>query len=400
MSNDNKTRRRVLLLGTHGQSNVGDELLLQTFLQELGADHDYQINSYDPEETAASIDEAFCVDVFNTALGQWRLPLRILRSDVVIFAGGSIVKELTPATQRWRYSTLLMVLAIVTFARWMCRTPVLLSNVGVGPLGSRRGRFLAKLILAQASLVATRDRASTTMCHRLGLSSDRVRHVPDAVFVNSPCSFAPPRRHAQTGDGPLRIALNLNHDVEDEALWEAFLEKVRQALGHLQAGREVEIIALPMQSTFKDDNDLTVLRDFLATTPLQTRISEVKDHHDAARVIAEADVVLAERLHAIVLATILGTPVVALPYSTKVTELAAELRLVDRAFSVHDSFSPVALSRAIVAAAADAEFEGARLQAHAIVQQEQLVSYFASVRQWTTTPTTSWSALQQSPVSR
>lgn len=395
MSTDTTSLRRVLLLGTHGQFNVGDELLLQTFLRELGTDFDYQVNSYDPASTAASIDEAFMVDVFDTASGKWRLIQRIVRSDVVIFAGGSIVKELSPATQRWRYSTLLMVLIVVTFARRIGRTPVLLSNVGVGPLASRRGRFLAKITLAQANLVSTRDRASMEMCHRLGLAHDRVLHVPDAVFVNTAHNFETSRRHVDKGVRPLRIALNLNHDVEDEDVWLAFLENVRQALGDLAAQREIEIVALPMQSTFKDDNDLVVLREFLATVPVGAQFPEVRDHHDAAQIISEVDVVLAERLHAIVIATILGTPVVALPYSTKVTELAAELGLDERSFPVQEAFSAMALSRALDAASVDGDAEGARLRAHATMEQHQLVRYFESVRQWMATPTSSWSALRQ-----
>ena len=50
--------RRILLLGTHGQQNIGDELLLSTFLSMLGSEHDYEINSYDPVATAAALDPA------------------------------------------------------------------------------------------------------------------------------------------------------------------------------------------------------------------------------------------------------------------------------------------------------------------------------------------------------
>ena len=43
--------KQVLFLGTHGQYNIGDELLLETFLEQLGDQHHYTINSYDPEFT-------------------------------------------------------------------------------------------------------------------------------------------------------------------------------------------------------------------------------------------------------------------------------------------------------------------------------------------------------------
>ncbi len=46
--------RRIVFLGTHGQYNIGDELLLETFLTQLGAEHHYVVNSYDPEFTRQS----------------------------------------------------------------------------------------------------------------------------------------------------------------------------------------------------------------------------------------------------------------------------------------------------------------------------------------------------------
>ena len=75
--------RRVLLLGTHGQQNIGDELLLSTFLSMLGSEHDYEINSYDPVATAAALDPAYDVDIFDTAAERLGLLRRIRRADTV-----------------------------------------------------------------------------------------------------------------------------------------------------------------------------------------------------------------------------------------------------------------------------------------------------------------------------
>lgn len=390
--------RRVLLLGTHGQFNVGDELLLRTFLRQLGDEHRYQVNSYDPAATAEAIGDVHRVEVFDTAADTWRLPARILRSDVVVFAGGSIVKELTPATGRWRYSTMLMVLAIVTFARRVARRPVLFSNIGVGPVVTGFGRLLAKLTLRQADLVATRDAASAAMSARLGVPADRLAHVPDAVFANTAADLDHRPVTADRDPAPLRVALNLNHDVDDEEEWDRFLELVADALRALAAERDLEIVGLPMQSTFKDDNDMVVLRDFLDTTGLPGRVATVVDHADVARIVGDVDVVLSERLHAIVIAAIVGTPVVALPYSTKVTELADELGLHDRSFPVNRPFRPGELRDAL-AGAADDHGEGPRLEAHAERSRAELVAHFDAVRRWIDTPTRSWSALR-SPATR
>ncbi len=83
-----------------------------------------------------------------------------------------------------------MVLAIVTFARQVARKPIVMSNIGVGPLQTPRGRQLAGWILRQVSVLSVRDRKSYETCLGLGLAPDRVQLVPDAVFVNPPAVFS------------------------------------------------------------------------------------------------------------------------------------------------------------------------------------------------------------------
>ena len=383
---------RILLLGTHGQCNIGDELLLATFLRELGAEHTYEINSYDPRATAATLDPRYDVEVFDTATTRLGLVRRIRRADVVFFAGGSIVKELTPATGRRRTSVLLMVLALMTAARWFGRTPVLMSNIGVGPVTTRWGRLLAALILRQATLISVRDHASWVTCLELRVRPSRLVELPDAVFVNGPEEFAATRRKAVRGHAPIRLALSLNHDIENEDTWKDFLGRLGTALRRVDARIGLEILALPMQSAYKKDHDLAVIEEFVADHRLRCEFVPVDDHDDAARVIARADVVLAERLHAVVLATILGTPVVPLPYSVKVSELADGLGLADVSFPVDDRLDLMALADAICALAARTD-EGARLQAEAAARRQELLSYRRALRRWIRVPTSDWTAI-------
>ena len=168
----------VLFLGTHGQHNIGDELLLTTFLDQLGTDHHYRVNSYDPEGTGESLRSRFDAETFHTTDDRGALLGHLRRCDVVVFGGGSIVKELGATTGRNRHSTLLMLLALVTVVRWIFRKPMLMSNVGVGPIRSRTGRLLAGLILRQVTLISVRDRASHELAARLGCDDDKLRLVP------------------------------------------------------------------------------------------------------------------------------------------------------------------------------------------------------------------------------
>ena len=376
--------RKILVLGTHGQANVGDELLLQTFLDQLGVEHHYEINSYAPDETAESIDDAFDVDVFDTATTRVGLLAAIARCDALVFAGGSILKELGLRTGRHPNATLLMILGVVTAARVM-RKPILMSNIGVGPLPSDSGRRLARRILRLVDLVSTRDPASFDLARELTDDDEKVIRVPDAAFANKPAELGLPVVPAAP-NRPLRIALNLNSDVRDEAAWARFLADLRRELLDIAARQRLEVVALPMQCRFKDDHDLLVLEDFLSTlSGVRIEYRAPRDAAEVAEIVASCDVVLSERLHAIVIASVIGRPVVPLPYDVKVEQLAAELGLTDVSFAVDQPIEPGALIAA-VDRVVDDRLEGSRLALRADDLRSAVMAHFGAVRDWVADP--------------
>ncbi len=389
------TSKNIVFLGTHGQHNIGDELLLETFLTQLGSHHHYEINSYDPAFTAAQLRPRFQADVFNTT-GERRRLLRSLRMcDLVFFGGGSIIKELYASVGRNRYATLLMVLTIVTFARHIAHKPIVMSNIGVGPLQTEQGRRLARWILRQTDVLSVRDCKSYETCLSLGLAAHRVQLVPDAVFANAPAHLAPltreevigyPLPRPATGDGalqpPLRVALNLNYDIENPTNWTTFLQNLEDGLRALHTSRPIEIHTLPMQSRFKAQHDAKILAEFCLRLPeIEAHQHRPTTHRQVAALIAGCDLLIGERLHALVIAAILGKPFVALPYDVKVRELIASLGMTAYALDTNTSFDPLALKRA----AETALHESAAIRAHLLqrssAMRNELVRYFSRLRQ-------------------
>ena len=372
--------RRILLLGTHGQSNIGDELLLETFLAQLGPRHRYVVNSYSPPTTERSLADRYDVEVIDTARTRLGLLGHIAASDVVVFGGGSIVKELYPSVGRWRHATLVMVLGVVCAAR-LLRRPVLMCGIGVGPIDTRLGRLLAGLVLRSVTSVSVRDARSLTTCRALGLGEDRLTRIPDVVFVNDPEFFGVASTATTRSGSRARIALNLNRDIANGERWDEALAEIATALDLVAERVPIEVHALPMQSAFKREDDLTVLREFLRDrSRWHPVIHETLDHDDVAEVIAASDVVVSERFHAIVLAAILGRPVVGLAYDVKVEELVADLGVAERSVDINASFAPERLADAILASLDDGEAEGRRLLQAAGRARAQLVDWFAGVR--------------------
>ncbi|MBH0009613.1 polysaccharide pyruvyl transferase family protein [Salinibacterium sp. SWN1162] len=382
-----KNPRRIVVLGTHGQYNIGDELLLATFLKQFGDANSYVVNTYDADDTAARIGDEYSVRMIDTAGGRLQL-LRYLRgADALVFAGGSILKELSAATGRNRYSTLLMILGVVTFARWITRTPMAMLNIGVGPIRTRVGRRLAGLILAQVELVAVRDETSAALCARIGVRRPVISGA-DAVFSADPewllggaaSARADSRRAA---DSTLRVGLSLNHDIDAPEIWEHFLASLATALDGLADARPIEIHALPMQSRGKEHDDASVLRSFAERVPGITVIHhELNDHHDVANVISRCDVVVAERLHALITSAVLGVPIVPLAYDVKVRALATALGLDSATVDMASRVEPEHISAALAEVVGDLDASRRALAGNTQRLAAQANSGFDSARAW------------------
>jgi len=374
--------KTILFLGTHGQHNLGDELLLETFLAQLGRAHRYFVNSYDPEFTTGQLAGAYNAHVFHTGQSKTRLVRLILESDLLFFGGGSIIKELYESVGRNRYATLLMVLSIVTFSRWLARKPVIISNIGVGPLRSRPGRWIAGLILRQADFVSVRDQASYKTCVALGLKPGKLACVPDAVFVHSPSDWGVASQPGgPQADDRLRIALNLNYTIENPGNWDYFVKNLAKSLEWVAARHPLEIHALPMQSGFKAHHDLEELQAFAKRLPFaRVVMHDPQNAADVVRVIASSDLVLAERLHALIIAAILGRPSLALIYDVKVRELVRTLCMDDYAVDINVRFDPQALTEKLLALDQQREMVSAQLSERSAALRQEVVAYFERLR--------------------
>ncbi len=129
-------------------------------------------------------------------------------------------------------------------------------------------------------------------------------------------------------------------------------------------------------------------------------IHHPSDHAEVGRIIADCDVLVAERLHALVIAATLGRASVALMYDVKVRELVEQLGLSDRAVDINRPFDPTALADMILDTMDNAVGEGGRLAHRAAGLRSEASDYFDDVRSWLRRPDrTGWPAATSSVLS-
>lgn len=372
---------KILFLGTHGQFNIGDELLLETFLAQLGAEHQYAVNSYDPAFTQKAMRPKFNVESFHTTRELPRFLKYLITSDLLFFGGGSIIKELYASVGRNPYSTLLMILATVTFAKQIARKRVAMSNIGVGPIMTPRGEQLARWILRQVDFLSVRDIKSMNTVLKLGIPAEKVLLVPDAVFANSADVFLTKGSSIQPRQGKTRIALNLNYDIENRNAWEPFLDKLVSALTKLNEMNPIEIHALPMQSKFKENDDLSVLKNFSTRIPnIPFQLHDPQTAQEAAEVMAGCDLIVAERLHTLVIASIIGLPFFGLVYDVKVQELVDYLGMSDHSININQPFDLAPLYEGIDTVIKNSPSIREHLLTRSTLLRAKLTTYFDDLK--------------------
>jgi polysaccharide pyruvyl transferase WcaK-like protein len=336
---------RILYLGTHGPFNIADDLLLETFLLQLGREHDYAVTSNHPRVTENYLRSLFKAQAIHAGRDMFRFLWHLITSDLVFFGSGNSLTDRHPRAARRSYANLLNCLLTVTFAKSILRKKVIMSNIDIGPLASRLGRFLARLILNQVDLLSVRDERSHRIALGLGLSASKVNLVPDALFVHSPDNLIDDLKPFPPTD-KTRIALNLIRDIENPRAWEDFLANLAAALVEVNAAAPLEIHALPMQSGPNDD--LSVLMEFSLRVPqIPFVMHEPQTVTEATEIISNVDMVLAERMHALVLSSILGKPFYGLAHDVKVKDLVNYLGTAHYSVNINLPFDPGQLSDGI-----------------------------------------------------
>ena len=383
---ESSVRPNILLLGTHGQKNWGDELLLLTFLHQLApaAGH-FFINSYDPPATA-ELTAAYPATTFHTKHQPWGLFEALLKSRTVIFAGGSIIKELYPEYGGRRHRTLKMLDTMSRAVRLLPGRTMVFSNIGVGPLTTPKAKQLARRILARGSQVAVRDTVSYELTQNLALPVVP-QLVPDAVFSLRPDYF---QLYAEPAGAP-KVVINLCKNIAPPGSLSRLIDHLTISLTQLLAAYpNLEIVGVPMQSRVASNDDLEALktlryRVLAEVSAADFVLLEPSSIDEVAQALSTAQLVIAERLHTLILATILHIPFVALEYDVKVSGVVADLGLADWGVNIREPYEAAGITRVALAHLRNQGSAKERVVAAAAAKHTAANDYFRQLRHTITT---------------
>ena len=292
---------RPLLCGYYGEHNIGDDLLLRALLAQLPRCSQPVVTARDQLEVERQFGVSTCP----------RRPLQevlqaLSRCDALVLGGGSLLQDSTSFTSLLYYAALIL-------AARARRVPVLLWAQGLGPLRRRRSRTIVRWLLALVQGVTWRDQGSARMAAAWGFQ---------APVGADPVWSLPATGGSASQGGPIVVCWR-DSELLDGPRWRRLLD----ALARLEASTDGEVIWLP----FHRDQDAGLLERLqqrgLVPPDLFRRSREcpLSTPEECQQLFASASLVLAMRLHGLILAALSGAACVALSYDPKVTAAAEGL---------------------------------------------------------------------------
>jgi polysaccharide pyruvyl transferase WcaK-like protein len=310
---------RVLVVGPYGGLNLGDDLIAEVVVGSLqAAGHEVTVTSARPELTAERLAVA-AVPALNPRRLQFGALREVRQADVVVFGGGQQIHEARFGNPFWGLLTTCAL--FIREARRQGKS-TFFWGVGVEPMRTPIGPWMARRWIAKVTAATARDRPSLDRLIEYGVPRERAQLTADPVF-------ALPRKPREQSreflaslldepvDGPLILLTPAQTRIHGTDYLGAIVEGCKQVAS--SRGGRVLVHITDRQVRY----DLTLLErpelqqdQWLSWLPLDPYSAD-----ELLQMHGGADVLVSARMHPLILAMTQGTRWVAIPINEKIQTL-------------------------------------------------------------------------------
>ena len=300
-------RRSVVIGGYYGCGNAGDDAILLGLLEALHAaapDIGVTVLSGAPRRDRRR---------FGVRCVCRRSPLSVLwaflRSDALLFGGGSLLQNTTSNRSLSYY------LCLLNIAHFLHR-PVFFYAAGIGPLLGRRAVLRARHALARCRYISLRDGDSMNLLREAGVDAARLHMGADpALLMPMPPTSRADAILREQGISARRrlICVVLRGGREAEKTRTVLLAAVR-----MLCRRHGLFPIFPIFDAVQDAGASRAAQKLLGG-----RAISLREPADAVALIGRTEVLLSMRLHALIFSSAAGIPAVGVPSDVRDGKIAA-----------------------------------------------------------------------------
>ncbi len=295
----------VVISGYYGFANAGDEAMLSAIvgsLRDIVPDIHITVITGNCRMTREH-HKVHTVHRMNFL----SIAAAIRRCDILISGGGSLLQNVTSSRSLYYY---LFIMRIALFFH----KPVMLYAQGIGPVLGAKERRAVRDVLQRVTVIGVRDADSKAELAALGVTVPPVHVTADAVLsmhpVDKQIGFYLLKKVGVTG-----IRRRIGIAVRDWKGLEGFKREIAKAADMLQKTYDARIIFIPMQypADVRTGEDIAKM--------MKTEAVVLKERYNTVEfmsLIGCMDAVIANRLHALVFASIMQIPAASISYDPKI----------------------------------------------------------------------------------
>ncbi|MBQ7523626.1 MAG: polysaccharide pyruvyl transferase CsaB [Oscillospiraceae bacterium] len=303
-------RTGIVLCGAYGRGNTGDDAILEAIaaqLRETLPDAPLTVLSRRPRKTAVRyrVRSVYTFD----AIGIFRA----LRSaKLFLSGGGSLIQDATSNRSLWYY-----LWTIRAAKKRGCR--VMMYGCGIGPV-ARKGNpeRTARVLQSSVDAITLRESDSAAELARLGVTAPQITVTADPAMLLTPSPNAAAAYLRKFGVANERYAIFAPRP------WRTMREHEKDfatAAKDLAETQKLRPILFAMQPNL----DEPICRRIAAQIPNAVVVPAPPSGAETLGLLSLAEVVVSVRLHTLIFAAGVGTPMVGVSYDPKVTGFLREL---------------------------------------------------------------------------
>ena len=361
----------ILLLGNYCSSNRGDAAILEGLiisLRQQWPDAQFAMTSWFPQTAAHFHNIPSFLPIIRT---HWRPPFTAIREAAKLLAitkGPIQVIDKVFSSQQETlnlYRSASLVISIgggylqapylgqlwgrmgeIALAHRF-NVPVYIIGQSLGPFGQGLLKGFSKSVLDKCKYICPREEISQDRLQRLPVLAP-IRAIPDTAFaldINDISDNGQDLLNAEglswTGKTPLISVSIRNWPYLSKDENHSFQSEIAQALDSISRQLGAQIIFISMCTNFggySTDDRYTafeVWRRMERRSHAHILVKEY-DPYQIAAILKCADLHVGMRLHSDILATIAGTPCIAIEYEQKTTGIMKQLKLLDYVILMSD----------------------------------------------------------------
>lgn len=314
---DNSNKIRIGITGSYGGNNLGDEAILQSIISQIRAcvDADIHVFTRDPEDTAIRHKVEKSIPVRKLSRKESQAEIESL--DVLVVGGGGILYDADVKTY--------LRAAQIAHEKGI---PVMIYAVGAGPLADPNAQALVREVLDAATIVSVRDKPSLNVLEEIGIHRDIVVTADPAFLIQPvPLQYSFSQQEGiHSGKRLFGMSVREPGRAAPDIREEHYQEIIANAADYMIDRYNAHILFIPMER--KTAFDLHQSHAVIAKMIWPQYASVLEAEYTPGQimtVISGLEFVVGMRLHFLLFAALQNVPFVALPYSTKVSGLLAEL---------------------------------------------------------------------------